>query len=185
MGTNRNIGRNNVVFDILCPSCRKRDDSQRKHTNLFFMLAIFAQCSHPDFHPSVSVSHCVRICHSTLCLPFYFFFYLFTFFSKGWFDLTLGVLHRDLASDVRTQIWSHAASPSYPRMVETPYSVYILCDAYLCSCSQTAVFTCIPGSRCSPLNPVRHTAGLHWKGRFLFLFPTCGLPVSWHHLFLK
>lgn len=162
-----------------------RDDSQRKHTNLFFMLAVFGQCSHPDFHPSVSVSLCEDLwLHSVSPVLFLFFFYLL-FFPKGWFDLTLSVLHRDLASDVRTQIWSHAESLSDQRTVETPYSVYIFCDAYLCSCTQTAMFTCIPGSRCSPLNPVRHTAGLHWKGCFLFLFPTCGLPVSWHHLFLK
>lgn len=37
-----------------------RDDSQRKHTNLVFMLGLFAQCSHPYFLPSVSMSHCLR-----------------------------------------------------------------------------------------------------------------------------
>lgn len=104
MGTNRNIGRNNVVFDILRPSCRKRDDSQRKHTNLFFMLAVFAQCSHPDFHPSVSVSLCEDLSLNSVS-PVLFLFFIYLLFSpKGGFDLTLGVLHRDLASDVRTQI---------------------------------------------------------------------------------
>lgn len=130
MGTNRNIGRNNVVFDILRPSCRKRDDSQRKHTNLFFILAVFAQCSHPDFHPSVSVSLCEDLSLDSVSPVLLLFLFIYFFSPKVWFDLTLGVLHRDLASDVRTQIWSHAASPSPPRTVEMPYSVYIFCDVY-------------------------------------------------------
>lgn len=52
------------------------------------------------------------------------------------------------------------------------------------SCPHT-LFLCIPGSSFSVLNPVRCSAGRQWKGLFLFLFPTCLLPASWHHLFLK
>ena len=39
-----------------------RDDSQRKHTHLFFMLGPLTQCAvhNPYFHPSVSVSPCLR-----------------------------------------------------------------------------------------------------------------------------
>lgn len=44
MGTNRDMGRNNVLFDTLLPGGRKGDDSWRKHTNLFFMLGLFIQC---------------------------------------------------------------------------------------------------------------------------------------------
>lgn len=145
---------------------------------------IFSLCwlSLPSVHTPTStplfLSHCVRIFHSTLCLPFYFFFYLFTFFPQR--VIRFDPRCPSQGSCIRcahTDLKSRCITVS-PRTVETPYSVYIFCDAYLCSCSQTAVFTCIPGSRCSPLNPVRHTAGLHWKGCFLFLFPTCGLPVS-------
>lgn len=56
----KQLHRNNVLFDTLLPSGRKGDDSQRKHTNLFFMLGLFTQCSHPYFYPSLSVSHCLR-----------------------------------------------------------------------------------------------------------------------------
>lgn len=56
MDTNRYIGRNNVLFDEVLPG-RKGDDSWRKHTNLFFMLGSFNQCSHPYFRTIVSVSH--------------------------------------------------------------------------------------------------------------------------------
>lgn len=33
-------------------------------------------------------------------------------------------------------------------------------------------FPCIPGNRCSALEPGRRSAGLHWNGHFYFLFPT-------------
>lgn len=84
MDTNRYIVRNNVLFDTLLPSGRKGDDSRRKHTNLFFMLGPFAQCSHPYFHPSVSVSHWLKSFLSPL--------FVFFFFSKDDFDLCMCVL---------------------------------------------------------------------------------------------
>lgn len=126
----KQLHRNNVLFDTLLPSGRKGDDSQRKHTNLFFMLGLFTQRSHPYFHPSLSVSHCLRSFLSPSRS---------LIFSKGWFDdlicacvcvcvenLTLGVLHREPAPDkhthVRThlQLESHAASLSHLCMVGTP-----------------------------------------------------------------
>lgn len=99
----KQIHRNNVLFDTLLPSGRKGDDSRRKHTNLFFMLGLFTQCSHPYFYPAVSASHCLRSFLSLSCS---------VIFSKGWFDcvcvcveyLTLGVLHRELASDTHTSV---------------------------------------------------------------------------------
>lgn len=177
MGTSRNIGRNNVVFDY--------EMTARGSTQIFSLCWLSLASVHTPTSTPLFLSHCVKIFDSTLCLPFYFFFFIYFFSPKGdsiWPSVSFtGILHQMWC----TQIWSHAESLSDQRTVETPYSVYIFCDAYLCSCTQTAMFTCIPGSRCSPLNPVRHTAGLHWKGCFLFLFPTCRLPVSWHHLFLK
>lgn len=29
--------------------------------------------------------------------------------------------------------------------------------------------------------PIGCSAACNWKGHFLFLFPTCSLPASWHH----
>lgn len=126
MGTNRNIGRNNVVFDILRPSCRKRDDSQRKHTNLFFMLAVFAQCSHPDFHPSVSVSLCEDLSLNSVSPVLFLFLFIYFFSPKGdsiWPSVSFtGILHQMCAHRFEVTLHHHLSAHGRDAI----FCVYIL-----------------------------------------------------------
>lgn len=111
----KQLHRNNVLFDTLLPSGRKGDDSQRKHTNLFFMLGLFTQCSHPYFYPSLSVSHCLRSFLSPPPVHLYFpkddlmIWSVCVCVCMCVENLTLGVLHRQLASDKHTRTHTSAA----------------------------------------------------------------------------
>lgn len=74
MGTSRNIGRNNVVFDY--------EMTARGSTQIFSLCWLSLASVHTPTSTPLFLSHCVRIFDSTLCLPFYFFFFLFTFFPQ-------------------------------------------------------------------------------------------------------
>lgn len=100
MDTNRYIERNNVLFDTLLPSGRKGDDSRRKHTNLLFMLGLFTLCSHAY---STSTLLFLYLTHDlSLSLSLYYLICVCVFVCVRVENLTLSVIHRELASDTRS-----------------------------------------------------------------------------------
>lgn len=204
MDTNRYIERNNVLFDALHPSGRKGDDSQTRHTNLFFMFGPFTRRSHPYFHPSVSVSHCLRRPFLSLQLS--------CIFQRIIWSLLCLIICADMWGGVDT-----ASFTGSPRQTHTRTHIQLCC----------VIVSSVPGGNTvtrlsaphfmtslrqipSQLSLIQHTHAdsilfpcMHaflatdawckilldtlgnFTGRTIssYLFPTCWLPASSHHLF--